>query len=130
MDEFLQMAAEQLGLDQASIGNVVGIVLGFLKDNAPGEEMQSLFDNLPGAQELIDGIQSGDSGGLLGEAAGALGGLLGDKGEALEALAQLKETGLQSGQIGDVLALFKTFASEKVGPDLIEKIMSNLPDLG
>ena len=131
MDQFIAMAAQKLGVDKGLVEKAIGIVLGLIKENAPGDDFQSLMAKLPGAENLLSGTgdSPGPGGGLLGAATGALGGVMGGSGAALGGLAQLSEAGLDSGQLGSLFEMFKGYATDTAGSDLTEKVFANIPGL-
>lgn len=130
MDQFIEMAAGKLGVDAGIVQKALGIVLNLIKDNADGSDFQSLLGSLPGAAALLDqGDGDSGGGGLLGAAAGALGGMMGGGGASLGALAQLNETGLDGGQVGSLLELFKGYATEQGGSDLVGRLVASVPGL-
>ena len=131
MKQFITMAAEKLGADKGLVEKAIGVVLNLIKDNASGGDFQSLVGKLPGAEALLSqpGASAGPGGGLLGAAAGALGGAMGGGGSTLGALAQLKETGLDFGQLGSLLKMFKSYATEQAGGHLTEQALASIPGL-
>jgi hypothetical protein len=132
MDQFVAMAAEKLGVDRGIVEKAVGIALNLIKSRASDGDFQDLLAKLPGAEALSSQAESGSEtggGGLLGAATGALGGVLGGGGSAMGALAQLQDTGLDSGQLGSLLSLFKDHAAEQAGGELTGRLFGDVPGL-
>ena len=132
MDQFIAMAAEKLGVDRGVVEKAVGTALNLIKSRASDGDFQGLLAKLPGAEALASQAESGsETGGkgLLGAATGALGGVLGGGGSAMGALAQLQDTGLDSGQLGSLLSLFKDHAAEQAGAELTGRLFGSVPGL-
>ncbi len=68
MDELISIIVQRTGLSEEQAGEIVNIVIEFIKGKLPG----------PIANEL-DSLISGEGGGVLGSITGALGGLFGKK---------------------------------------------------
>ena len=128
MDQFIAMAAEKLGVDRGIVEKAVGTALSLIKSRASDGDFQGLLAKLPGAEALASQAESGSEtggGGLFGAATGVLGG----GGSAMGALAQLQDTGLDSGQLGSLLSLFKDHAAKQAGGELTGRLFGNVPGL-
>ncbi len=135
MQEFIQKAAAQLGVDGTTVSSAIGTILDLIKEHMPGTDFQALLAKIPGAGALLGQAggadEGGSGGGLLGGIGDGLGGLMGGSGgSALGSLAKLQETGLDTGQIGSLLGMFKDHASEQAGSDLADKAFGSVPGLG
>jgi hypothetical protein len=53
MQEFIQSAVSQLGINEDQAKSATGGLLNFLKNQGGGNEAQSLIANLPGAEDVI-----------------------------------------------------------------------------
>ena len=60
---------------------------------------------------------------------GGLGDALGGGGGALGALGALTKTGLSVDQIGSLASLFSGFLKDKIGGDLLKRLLGNVPGL-
>ena len=148
MQEFIKLAASQLGVPEETGSAATKGVLGMLKDGMDGGDFGSLTSALPGAADLLGGGEEaggglgalggmlggalgggGDAGGGLGGMlGGALGGALGDN-PALAAVMQLASSGLDKDQAGPFIQLFLNFVQQKAGDGLLEKVLAAVPAL-
>ena len=124
--------ASRLGIDEALAEKAVGIIMSLIRDNADGDKVSQLFDQLPGAADLAErfGSEAQEGGGLIG----ALGGMLGGgMGSALGALGALKDAGLDMDQIkevgGEVFNYAKEKADTELADDVIRQVASQIPGL-
>src|SRR5487761_132149 len=62
MDELIGRLVAKAGIDNAVAEKAIGIILGFLRSEGPAEKVQSLIDNIPGAEAAI--AASSNGGGL------------------------------------------------------------------
>ena len=128
MQEFIQMAVEQLGMKESGAKKATGGLLNLLKDNAPKGDFQELLGKLPGAQDVMKEA-SGGSGGL-GGMLGSLGGMLGGKaGSALSVAALLEQSGLSTDKLGNFTSMFVGFLEGKAGKGLLDKVLANVPEI-
>lgn len=132
MQEFIKSAVSQLGIDESTATNATGTALGFLK-NMLGDQFAEVADKLPGADQLIGETapshEPGD-GGLLGTIKNAASSILGGgAGESMELIGALQKTGLSADQGSSFITMLINFIKEKVGPDVVNQIMSKLPML-
>lgn len=122
MDELVNTIAGKAGLDPATAAKAVGIVLAFLRKEAPPEPVARLFEAMPGAATLADQA-GGSSGGLMG----ALGGMMG--GGLMALAGQLTSAGLGMDQM-QVLG-HELFAAgrQAAGEDTMGEIVGAVPGL-
>ena len=125
MEEIIRAVAEKVGLDEETAQSVVGTLLSFVRDAADEEDANALLDQLPGAQELVDGAggESEGGGGLMGMLGGMLGGSL---GSAMSAFSQLQEKGLDMDQIGEAGKTLFGQLSEQLDSDLVRRVVANV----
>lgn len=128
MQEFIQSAVSQLGITEDQAKSATGGLLNFVKEQADGNAAQELIAKLPGAEGLMaTSSSSGESGGgMLGGLAAGLGSKLGGVGGAM---AALKASGLDAGKISPFVTMLVNYAKQKAGPELVEKVLSQLPAL-
>ena len=131
IQQFIQTAAGSLGVSEDTAKSATGGLFGFLGDKLPSGDLQSLLGELPGAADLMPsggGDQVG--GGLLGGVAKLAGDVVGGKlGAAAGIVGSLTQGGLDVGQVGGFVTQFLGFAKENVSGDLLERILSQVPDL-
>ncbi len=127
MEEIIRAVAEKVGLDEETAQSVVGTLLSFVRDAADEEDANALLDQLPGAQELVDGAggESEGGGGLMGMLGGMLGGSL---GSAMSAFSQLQEKGLDMDQIGEAGKTLFGQLSEQLDSDLVRRVVANVAE--
>lgn len=133
MQEFIQAAAKQLGIDASIAEKATGVVLGFIKSKLGGSDFGELAGKIPGLNDLADkgDTESGKgAGGLLGGvmnmASSAIGG---EAGDALALTGKLKDTGLDVGKFGSFGTMLVDFIKDKAGEGMVETILSKLPEL-
>ena len=67
MQDFIQMAAQQLNIGEDSATSATAGVLGLLKEHGSAEDFSGLLSKVPGAESLLsDGGGGGMGGGMLG----------------------------------------------------------------
>lgn len=135
MDEFIQSAVSQLGIDEGTAKNATGTVLGFVK-NSMGDQFAGVAEKLPGADQLINETQSdaepaeSSGGGILGSLKGAASSMLGGgAGDGMEVMSALQKTGLSADQGGSFITMLINFIKEKAGAGVLEQITSKIPML-
>ena len=124
MEDLVRLASAKLGVGEDTVRSALGVILNLIKQHAEGSDAEALLAKLPGAEALLG--SGGGGGGLLGGLGAAIGGGLGD---ALGAAGALNESGLESGQMGDLVGLFSDYAKEQAGDDLAQRVMGSLPGL-
>ena len=75
MDELIAKLNQAAGIDAATAQKAVGIILNFLRKQAPAEHVDQAVAAIPGAQEAADQQALAQEGGIGGAIAG-LGGLM------------------------------------------------------
>lgn len=139
MDNIVAQLAQQFGLqgEQAEAG--AGAILKMLQEKVGGADVQELIAKVPGAETWIaqaeklptqaasEGANSG--GGLLGQAAGLLGGLGGGGAGVGEVLGKLQASGLSAESAAQFVPALVEKLQAVVGPDLINKIVQQVPML-
>jgi hypothetical protein len=115
MDELIKRLTENVGIDATVAEKAVGIILAFLRKEAPAAPVNALIEKIPGADAAI---ASQDSGGfsLLGGGLMALGG-------------KLMGLGLGMGEIQSVARELFKFGREQIGADAMDEIISGTPGL-
>ena len=117
MDELIGQLAVKAGIDGAVAEKTIGIILGFLRNEGPSDEVQSLIDTIPGAEAAI--TASGSSGGfsrLMGGGLMALG-------------TRLMALGLGIGEIQSVARELFRFGRDRIGADQMGEIIAGTPGL-
>src|SRR5690348_6921189 len=111
MDELVGRLAAKAGIDTAVAEKIVGIVLGFLRNEGPAAKVQALIDQIPGAEAAI----AANSGG---------GGLSRFMGGGLMALGtRLMALGLGMSEIQNVARELFRFGGDKIGADKMGEII-------
>lgn len=112
MEELIARIVEKVGVDESVAQKAVEIILGFLKDAGPADQVSELLGQLPGADAAAD-AGSG--------AAGMLG--------AMGAFNALTGAGLGMGDVQSVTKEVVGFAREKAGADKVDEVISSIPGL-
>jgi len=117
MDELIGRLVATTGIDNAVAEKTIGIILGFLRNEGPAEKVQSLIDNIPGAEAAI--TASGNSGGL--------GRLMG--GGLMALGTKLMGLGLGISEIQNIARELFRFGRDKIGADQMGEIIAGTPGL-
>jgi hypothetical protein len=114
MEELIARLTQAAGLDAPTARNAVGIILNFLRKEAPAEHVDQAVAALPGAAETAD------IGG--GELASGSGGLMALAG-------QLSSAGLSMSQMQVVGRELFAYVREKAGEDVVGGLVAAVPGL-
>ncbi len=125
MQELIERITTRTGLGADTAQEAVAIILDFLNKNAKPEQMQKVFEALPGAEELLDARPDAASkGGILS----GLGSLVPGMG-AMAALNELTAAGLSLEEVRSVVRQIVGLAREKAGDDVVDAMVSKIPGL-
>lgn len=130
MDEFIQLAVDNLGLSEDTARTATGGLLQSIQNQVGGEAARQLLLQLPGSEDLIESLAmeptDGESGGLISK----MGTLFGGKvGAATGLVGILDETGLEVDKIVPFASLFVYYLKSQVSTELVERILRRLPEL-
>lgn len=129
MEEFIKMASQQLGIDEAGTRSATGGILNIVKEQIGEGDFSDMASKLPGLDGLLNAApaDTGGGGGLLGAAASMLGG---KAGAALDITKVLKGAGLDLDKGGPLIAMLVSFLKDKLGDSTVSKILEQVPGLG
>src|SRR6202030_2106023 len=122
MDELIAKLTQAAGIDAATAQKAVGIILNFLRKQAPAEHVDQAVAAIPAAQEAADQQALAQEGGIGGAIAG-LGGLMGGDGGLMVLAGQLTSAGLSMGQMQAVGKALFAHVREKAGEDVVGGIV-------
>lgn len=125
MEELINRIVAASGVGEEQAREAIAIILKFLNKDGPEEQMQQIFDALPGARELVAEREGKGGGGLLGGLGSMMGGGMG----AMAALNELTSAGLDMGEVQSVTKELVAFAKEKAGDDVVDEVISQIPGL-
>ena len=126
MEEMIARVAGAAGIDPTVAEKAVGVILAFLKKEAPDGPVGELFNSIPGAAEAAAaGEAQGGGGGLLGGLMGAMGGGGGIMGLA----GKLTGLGLGMGEMQTVGKEIFAYAREKAGDEKVGQVAAAIPGL-
>ena len=128
MDELIAKLTQAAGVDEATARNAVGIILNFLKKEAPPEHVDKAIASVPGAEQAA-AQQDAPASGLVGGAMAGLGGLMGGAGGLMALAGQLTGAGLSMGQMQAVGKELFAHVREKAGEDVVGGIVAAVPGL-
>ena len=117
MDELIGRLASRAGIGSAVAEKTVGVILSFLRNEGPFDNVQALIDTIPDAEAAI--VASNNSSGL----ARLMGGGLMAVGTRLMGL------GLGMGEIQTIARELFRFGREKIGADRMGEIIAGTPGL-
>ncbi len=121
MEDLIARIAADAGIEPGIAKKSVGIILAFLRNEGPKDEVDSLFAVLPGATEVADAAAEEEGGGAFSGAMG--GGLMGLAG-------RLTSLGLGMGEMQTIGRQVFAYAREKAGDEHVGQIVSAIPGLG
>jgi hypothetical protein len=117
MDELIGRLVAKTGIDNVVAEKTIGIILNFLRNEGPAEKVQSLIDNIPGAEVAIATSSNGSGlGRLMGGGLMALG-------------TKLMGLGLGIAEIQNVARELFRFGRDKIGADRMGEIIAGTPGL-
>lgn len=125
MEELINRIVAASGVGEEQAREAIAIILKFLQKDGPQEQMQQIFDALPGARELVAEREGKGGGGLLGGLGSMMGGGMG----AMAALNELTSAGLDMGEVQSVTKELVAYAKEKAGDDVVDEVVSQIPGL-
>ena len=114
MQELIERIAAAAGIDAATAEKSVGMILAFLKNEAPAAEMGQLLQAIPGAEQAAS-------------AAAATGGA--GPGGIMGLAGQLTGAGLGMGEMQAVGKELFAYGREKAGEDTVGGIAGAVPGL-
>ena len=124
MQELVDRVAAAASIDSSLAEKSIGIILGFLKKEAPAAEMGQLMAAIPGAEAMVaDGAGAG-KGSLIGGAMSMMGG-----GGIMGLAGKLTDAGLGMGEMQSVGKELFSYAREKAGEDVVGAIAGSVPGL-
>ncbi len=124
MEELISRVAAVAGIDAGLAQKAVGMIMGFLKKEAPADSFAALANAIPGAADAAAAGSAGGGGGLMGGLMGMMGG-----GGVMGLGAQMMGAGLSMGQIQSISKEVFAFGREKAGEDTMGQIVGAIPGL-
>jgi hypothetical protein len=118
MEELIGRLVANVGVERTAAQKAVVIILKFLLDEGPADQVRSLIAQLPGAEAALEGAQA-TGGGMLG----GMGGIMG-------AGSRLMSAGLSMPQVQSVTREVIAYAREKAGEERVGQIVGAIPGLG
>jgi hypothetical protein len=120
MDELIERLVAKVGVDRATAEKALGIMLDFLSKEGPSDRVQTLLQNMPGADALIAATRESEGGG----------GLFGGMGGIMGVGSRMMAAGLNMDQIQGLTRETIAYAREKSGEDVVGNIVGSIPGLG
>ncbi len=125
MDELIARASQAAGLEPELAQQAIGEIFAFLKAEVSREQVQKLFDKLPGANDLADSRArpeaSISNNGLLSSLRGLMG------GGVMGLASKLMGLGLNTGEMQRLAHEVINYAREKAGDDIVNEIIDLVP---
>jgi hypothetical protein len=116
MDELIAQLATKAGIDDAVAEKTIGIVLSFLQSEGPSDKVQSLIDQIPGAQAAIAASNNSSLAKLMG-------------GGLMAAGTRLMGLGLGMSEIQNIARELFKFGRDKIGANQMGEIIARTPGL-
>src|ERR1700760_4041861 len=117
MDELIGQLAAKAGIERAVAEKTIGIMLNFLRNEGPPQQVQALIDGLPGAEAVIAASRTG----------GGLSRLMG--GGLMAVGTRLMGLGLGITDIQTIARELFAFGRDKIGADRMGAIIAGTPGL-
>ncbi|HUI20095.1 MAG TPA: DUF2267 domain-containing protein [Methylocella sp.] len=117
MEDLISRISTDAGVEPEVARKAVGMILTFLRNEGPKDEVDAVLSSLPGAAEAADAASGESSGDALG------GGLMGLAGE-------LTALGLGMGEMQMIGRQLFAYVREKSGDEHVGAIVSAIPGLG
>jgi hypothetical protein len=124
MEDLISRITQSTGLDAAVVEKALGLILAFLAKEGPPEQVNQLFESMPGAQQMV--ASSGDGG--PGEGGGGLMGMMGGGG-VMALGGKLMAAGVSMGQMQTLGRELFAYGREKAGEDVMGPIVGSIPGL-
>ncbi|MBV9517407.1 MAG: DUF2267 domain-containing protein [Hyphomicrobiales bacterium] len=129
MDELIAKLTQAAGIDAVTAEKAVGVIVNFLRKQAPAEPVEQAVAAIPGAKQAADQQGEAQEQGGMGGALAGLGGLMGGDGGLMALAGQLTSAGLSMGQMQAVGKTLFAHVREKCGEDVVGEIVSAVPGL-
>lgn len=128
MNPIITLLSQKVGLSEEAVKSGLAIILGLLKEKAPGSDFEKLINMIPGANELLGSVPAPATtgGGLLGGILGAIGG---QAGEAAKALSAFQEAGIPVDKITPLVRGLFDQIKASGGEELTGKLLESIPAL-
>lgn len=111
MDELISRITGNVGIDEATARQSVGLILGFLQREGADGPAAEMIKGIPGGPEAVAKYDEETGGGIMG---------LGQK---------LMSAGLGMGEISGVAREIMAYAKEKVGDEPVDQVVASVPGL-
>ena len=115
MDELLDRLVAKIGIDRGVAEKAIGIILAFLLKEGPSDKVQTLINQMPGAEAVMQAVAS--------EGGFGMGGIMGVG-------TKLMAAGLGMDQMQGATRELIAYAGEKVGEESVSEIVGSIPGLG
>jgi hypothetical protein len=116
MDELVRQLVAKAGVDRSVAEKTIGIILGFLRSEGPSDKVQTLIDEIPGAEAAIAASSNGGLAALMGSGLMAVG-------------TRLLGLGLGMAEIQTAARELLTFGRDKIGAGQMGEIIAAIPAL-
>jgi hypothetical protein len=128
MNEIVDQIAAKAGIAPDVAEKAVGMILGFLQQEAPDGPVAKMIQSIPGASDLVaqyNGAESSGGGGILGSLMSAVG-----AGGGVMALGQqLMSSGLGMGEITTIAKETIAVARQHAGDQVVDEVVGSIPGL-
>ena len=115
MEDLLDRLVGNVGVDRSVAEKAVGIILAFLLKEGPSDKVQTLINQMPGADAVMQTAAA--------EGGSGMGGIMGVG-------TKLMAAGLGMDQMQAATREIIAFAREKIGEDAVGEIVGSIPGLG
>jgi hypothetical protein len=125
MDELIARVSQAAGVDPELAEKAIGEIFAYLKAEVSREEVQKLFDKLPGANELADSRAKPAASISNNSLLSSLRGLMG--GGVMGLASKLMGLGLNTGEMQKLAHEVINYAREEAGDQIVNDIIDLVP---
>lgn len=131
MQQIVDEIADKAGIERPKAETIVGLILGFVKREAPQGAVAKLFAAFPDADTLVsEAAAQPASTGILGSLVSRIGSTLGgEAGDAATLVSQLLGTGVTLAQAETAGQVLFQAVREETGPKVVADILKSVPAL-
>ena len=136
MDELIKRITSQLGIDESVATGATQKAMAMVKEHAGDDLFSKISSAIPGAADAASAGSEGAAGGadagggLLGKLADmASSTLSGSAGSSLDLAATLRNAGVDSNKVVDLMSMIIGYLKENVGDETMDQILAKFPML-
>lgn len=111
MENLIEQITNSLDSDDQQAKDAISIILNFLKTSGPADQVNKVFDSLPGATDMANNYDGNGDGSLMG------------------VYNELTALGLGMPEVQALAKIVLNYLKEKADENLVDEIISSIPGL-